>query len=179
MRVIRMMISWWSIAWVQMQSTMAARTQPMAPGVHSDAESKVFAQAYSEFRIEVMGDIETRKDARYPERFKSRASNLAGIRQDQEDWKRIARRIEDSSYTVFLDNTDPGRSSEYTQEDWFDKAMGAIQDSMYHRYSPEEGEDPYPTGPIHSGLMLGRFLYEHLFPVSLDAGWSELRFTLT
>ena len=36
MRVIRMMISWRSTAWVQMQSTTAARTQPMAPGVHSD-----------------------------------------------------------------------------------------------------------------------------------------------
>lgn len=141
-------------------------------------EAKVFAKAYSKFRSQVMNDIEARRQSLYPERFTSRATNLAGIRQDQRAWKRIAERIEDSSYTVFVDNTDPGRAIEHMPEDWFEIAMTTIRDSMYHRYSPEEGRDVYPAGPIDNGLMLGRFMYEHLFPVPLDRGWPSLQYVL-
>ena len=55
--------------------------------------------------------------------------------------------------------------------------MDALRDLVYHRYSPDEGADPYPVEPIEAGLILGRFLYEHLFPVpSAGRGSTVARF---
>ncbi len=46
-------------------------------------------------------------------------------------------------------------------------AMKDIGKLTYHRYAPLRGRDEYPTRPIYLGLILGRFMYEHLFPVDV------------
>ena len=131
-------------------------------------ESRVFARQYSEFRTHVEKDVKKIHD---------RSSNMKRTptvtQEDKLDWARIAKRIEESSYTAIVNSNDPGGAGSpdgnigHVREDWFEVAMAQIRDSMYHRYSPEKDRDAYPVDPIYWGLMLGRFMYEHLFPVRL------------
>ncbi|MYH58442.1 MAG: hypothetical protein F4145_10710 [Boseongicola sp. SB0675_bin_26] len=108
-------------------------------------EAKGFARQYADFRTAVEQDVQQLQDK---------------PRHDW-DWEEIGMRMEANPYTAILDMNDP-----WTDDDgWFDEALGNTGDSIYHRYSPDEGCDPYPVVPIHNGLMLARFLYEHLFPV--------------
>ena len=112
-----------------------------------DAESRAFARNYSTYRARVAKHL-----------------NELGIGQ-QVDWAAIRQRVRDNAYTVFLDGTDPGRGE--LSADWLDRAVGETRDLKYHRYSPDESLDEYPVQQIAYGLLLGRFLYEHVFPVSL------------
>ena len=126
--------------------------QSLPPQLQSDieAESKIFAEEYSKFRTQVEKDIE---------------ELINKNRQQQiQDWERIANRIEKSNYTAILNSNDP-KEREETKENWFQTALEQVKDSMYHRYSPETSKDEYSPNIIYSGLMLGRFFYEHLFPV--------------
>lgn len=118
-----------------------------------EAESKTFAEEYPKFRKQVKKDIKELKN-------KNR-------RQQIQDWERIANRIEKSNYTAILNSNDPKDTKE-TKENWFQTALEQVKDSMYHRYSPKTSKDEYPPNIIYSGLMLGRFFYEHLFPVPFD-----------
>ena len=115
-----------------------------------EAESKIFAEEYSKFRTQVEKDIEELKN-------KNRQQQI-------QDWERIANRIEKSNYTAILNSHDPAK----IEKNWFQTALEQVKDSMYYRYSPETSKDEYPTKIICSGLMLGRFFYEHLFPVPFD-----------
>ena len=115
-----------------------------------EAESKIFAEEYSKFRTQVEKDIEELKN-------KNRQQQI-------QDWERIANRIEKSNYTAILNSNDPAK----IEENWFQTALEQVKDSMYHRYSPETSKDEYQTNIIFSGLMLGRFFYEHLFSVPFD-----------
>lgn len=82
-------------------------------------------------------------------------------------WKKLKECVEESRYTSFVNVNDPPsvESLRCTPQNWLDMAIGSIGGITYHRYSPFQGKDEYPTMQIHRGLMLGRFLYEHLFPV--------------
>ena len=115
------------------------------------AESRRFAKQYAAFRRDVEETVE---------RWES-------IWRLGLDWERIGGRIESNTYTAILGANDPTSRS----ENWFDEAMRLVgeRDITYHRYSPVEGCDEYPVDPIHAGLTLGRFLYEHLFPVQSTA----------
>ncbi len=119
------------------------------------AESRAFAEDYSTHRARLSSDID----------------DLMRFEQ-QVDWAAIRKDTLDSAYTVFLDGTDPGGMD--LSEDWLDRAMSETRDGEYHRYSPDESKDGYPDQQIAYGLTLGRFLYEHLFPVSLR-GWASGR----
>lgn len=111
-------------------------------------ESRSFAHGYAQFRSGISGIVNTDRQ-------------LAG----QVNWSEIRRAIFENSYTAFLDGTDPGRAQ--LGDDWLERALRETRNGEYHRYSPEESRDEYPVRPIHSGLMLGRFFYEHLLPVPL------------
>ena len=89
------------------------------------------------------------------------------VEPDPAIWSALRDRISTTTYTCFIGANDPPsvESLGCTPETWLDIAIDSIGQSTYHRYSPFQGKDTYPTTPIHRGLMLGRFFYEHLFPV--------------
>ena len=45
------------------------------------------------------------------------------------------------------------------------KETEGISEGIYPRYAPLEDMDELPTDLVAGGLLLGRFMYEHLFPV--------------
>ena len=84
----------------------------------------------------------------------------------------IAKRIGECDYTAFVNSNDPGVGDKYLHEGWFDEALGQLRSiegpgdiSQYFRYAPQFDSDELPTDLIHWVLLLGRFMYEHLFPV--------------
>ena len=131
------------------------------------AESEVFAKDYLAFREKVEAEFQ---------RIKARSSQPQGhpdaIQQAEEGWEQIAKRIRESNYTAFLNSTDPGADEKYLREGWFEEALNRIKlikdfgdISQYIRYAPQKDKDELPTDLIHCMLLLGRFMYEHLFPV--------------
>lgn len=83
-------------------------------------------------------------------------------------WKNIAEGIGRSTYTALVGVNDPASVSAVgcKPDEWLDRALMDIGEITYHRYSPFESRDEYGVIPIHLGLMLGRFMYEYLFPVT-------------
>ena len=85
----------------------------------------------------------------------------------------MAKSIRESNYTAFVNSNDPGVDNKYLREGWFEEALNQaklIEEpgdiTQYFRYAPHEDKDELPTDLIHRILLLGRFLYEHLFPVT-------------
>ena len=129
-------------------------------------ESKVFAREYPAFRNQVEAEIQeihARRFARHP------GMPMPNEQQAQEEWERITDRIRESNYTAFVGSNDPGGE---IPEDWLEVALERIKDvkeskgvSLYFRYAPQKDRDELPTDLIQHVLLLGRFMYEHLFPV--------------
>ena len=129
------------------------------------SESKAFAGDYAAFRMQVETDIKKIWD-----RHLQGLVSPEATQQEKADWDRIAKRISDSSYTAFTSSSDPGANEKYLHEGWFEEALDRIKVveegggiGEHDRYAPEEDNDACPAG-----LMLGRFMYEYLFPVPLD-----------
>ena len=132
------------------------------------AESKAFARDYIEFRTRMENDI--------LEIFGRHTShpqfNLHAGREAEVEWNEIAERIRENTYTAFVNGNDPGKTEAQLPEDWLKKTldrMRTIEDphdiSQYFRYAPQEDKDELPVDLITWVLLLGRFLYEHLFPM--------------
>ena len=124
-------------------------------------ESVAFAGNYAAFRQTIedrMSQLEKRRFA--PPDFAARPDVVA--------WKKIADEVDRTTYTAFVGENDPASAGtvDCKPEEWFDRAIKNIGKITYHRYSPFQGRDEYPVEPIHLGLMLGRFMYEHLFPIT-------------
>ena len=127
------------------------------------AESKVFAREYLAFRRQVEADIKSIMALR---------SQPQTFQQTETDWDQMAKRIRESNYTAFVNSNDPGGVDEHLHEGWFEEALDQVRlieepgdISQYFRYAPQEDRDELPTGLIDGVLLLGRFMYEHLFPV--------------
>ena len=131
-------------------------------------ESTSFAKDYMGFRREVEDDVK-KLQAMKRERM---ADHNVG-QQEIADWDgHLATRIRTSSYTAFVNSNDPGA---VIDESWFQQALDATRElhgfcdiSQYYRYAPARDSDELPIEQIHSGLLLGRFFYEHLFPGEPD-----------
>ena len=132
------------------------------------AESKVFAADYLGFRTQVETDIEKLRGRRL-----SQAPSYPDAKQQAKaDWNQIASRIRESDYTAFVNANDPGKTEQQLHERWFEEALDSvklIEDthdiSQYFRYAPQKDKDELPVELIQRVLLLGRFMYEHLFPV--------------
>ena len=118
-------------------------------------ESVSFAEDYTKFREAI-------------EEWVSQLNERRFASCDLDAWKRVSDQFDHSNYTGFVNDNDPKsvRALGCGSEDWFDIAISEIRESTYHKYSPIEGKDEYPVTPIHRALMLGRFMYEYLFPVA-------------
>ena len=115
-----------------------------------EVESRSFARQYTDFRKAVDDDVRRK----------------GGGKRFAWDWERIGDRVESNAYTAILQANDPA----VVPDDWLGEALQLLHehDITYDRYSPDEGRDEYPVKRIHYGLILGRFLYEHLFPVQFE-----------
>ena len=124
------------------------------------SESEVFTGAYRAFREQAEADIQE---------IHSRWWRNPGRRiASQADWARIAERIDNSDYIHFTNANDP-----VPYDGWFEKTLNRMREEkglrsgIYPRYAPLEDVDELPTDLVAGGLLLGRFMYEHLFPMSL------------
>ena len=111
----------------------------------------------------------------------SRELEIPSEQQAQEEWDKITDRIRESNYTAFIYTNDPGNSEKQLHDDWFKEALDPIRMvedphdiSQYFRYAPQKDKDELPTDLIAQVLLLGRFLYEHLFPVPPDPDFLPL-----
>ena len=131
------------------------------------AESIVFAKEYVAFRAQVEADFL---------RIMALPSQPQGYpdakQQAEADWDQMAKRIRESNYTAFVNSNDPGATDKHLPEGWFEEALDQMRlieqpgdISQYFRYAPQEDKDELPIDLINSVLLLGRFMYEHLFPV--------------
>ena len=129
--------------------------------------SVTFAEHYANFRRTTEDKISQLQKRRMSS---SSSSNMLEP-PDVRAWNNIADGINLTNYTAFVNANDPASvgAVDCKPEDWFDCAMKDIGKLTYHRYAPLRGRDEYPTRPIHLGLILGRFMYEHLFPVTVNA----------
>ena len=130
-------------------------------------ESSVFAREYLEFRTRTESDFK-----RLRTRPVGGPVDPAEMQQRVNEWDRMAKRIGESSYTAFVNSNDPGATAKYLHTDWLEEAMKRIKQeeelggiSEYFRYAPLAEQDELPVDLIHWMLVLGRFMYEHLFPV--------------
>ena len=126
--------------------------------------SVTFAEHYANFRRTTEDKISQLQKRRMS------SSNVLEP-PDVSAWNNIADGINLTNYTAFVNANDPASVAavDCKPEDWFDCAMNDIGKIIYHKYAPLVGRDEYPTRPIHLGLILGRFMYEHLFPVAVNA----------
>lgn len=132
-----------------------------------ERESRVFATEYLAYR--------TRIEAEVKETHSRQLKPFPDTTQEMSDWYRIGQGLAESTYTAFVQANDPGRTEAELHPAWFKEALarmkvltGGMDPSEYYRYSPKKDKDELPVELVHQGLLLGRFLYEHLFPVSLD-----------
>ncbi len=136
-------------------------------------ESKSFAREYVAFRKQVEADFQMLQD-----RWRSHSESSDSANHLVEDWVQMEKRIRESCYTAFINCNDPGANQERLHKDWFEEALNRIKSvksrggiSVYFRYAPFEEKDELPVDLLDSVLLMGRFLYEHLFPVQLpDSG---------
>ena len=132
------------------------------------AESRVFARDYLTFRKQVEADIQTVEARRFspPQAYPDRKQRA------EAEWNQMAKRTRESNYTAFVNSNDPGATEELLHEDWFEEALNHTMQIEgfgdiieYLRYAPLGDTDELPTPLINGVLLLGRFMYEHLFPV--------------
>ena len=132
-----------------------------------ELEARVFARDYRAFRNQVEAEVRGLLDNSLQD-----AAGLGVGQPDRADWGRVGRKIDQSSYTAFMNTNDP-----MPDEDWFAAALDRMMDvpdigrGLYFRYAPgvDMERDELPTDLVALGLLLGRFMYEYLFPVPLDS----------
>ena len=129
--------------------------------------SNAFAKSYLAFRKEPEADVERIWASRLQQQADPDATQQAKV-----EWNQFAKRIRESHYTAFVNSQDPGADDKYLHEGWFKEALDQTKlveeptdISQYFRYAPQKDKDELPADLIHWVLLLGRFLYEHLFPV--------------
>ena len=134
------------------------------------AESKVFAKEYVAFRTQVEADLQ--RISGHPSQPPTHPD---ATQQAKADWEQMARRIRKSNYTAFVNSNDPGATDKQLHEGWFEEALNHPREIQgfpniieYLRYAPRNNEDELPIPLVNSVLLLGRFMYEHLFPVPLS-----------
>ena len=137
---------------------------PEALKLEMRTESVTFAEQYAIFRKTLEDRISQLEKRRF-------SPSKLGKPSDVGAWNNIVNEINLTNFTAIVNANDPASAGAVgcKPEEWFDRAIRDIGKITYHRYSPFEGQDEYPVEPIHLGLMLGRFMYEHLFPVTAVA----------
>lgn len=130
-------------------------------------ESRVFADSYTAHRSQIESEVRAIFD-----QHSEALLNAQVVRNERDRWESVAGNLNDSDYTVFVNSNDPGMNLDERRDVWLNDALLGIGDAdgfrdtmQYYRYAPATDIDELPTEPIDSALLLGRFFYEHLFPM--------------
>ena len=133
-------------------------------------ESRVFADSYAAYRSQIESKVRAILD-----QHTEALLNAQVVRDERNRWESIAADLNNSDYTAFLNSNDPGMNLDERRDVWLSDALGRIDDAhglgdamQYYRYAPARDIDELPIHPINSALLLGRFFYEHLFPMPVD-----------
>ena len=133
-------------------------------------ESRAFADSYAEYRSKIESEVRAFRD-----RHTEALLNAQVVRGERDRWESIAADLNDSDYTAFVNSNDPGMNLGERRDVWLSDALGRIGDAhgfgdamQYYRYAPVRDTDELPIDPINLALLLARFFYEHLFPMSAD-----------
>ena len=133
-------------------------------------ESRVFADSYAAHRSNIENEVRAMRDKHTEALF-----NAQVVREERDRWESIAASLSDSAYTAFVNSNDPGMNLHERRDVWLSDALDRIGDAhgfgdtiQYYRYAPAKDTDELPTEPINWALLLGRFFYEHLFPMPTD-----------
>ena len=131
-------------------------------------ESEEFAKKYVAFRAKVEADVRQIAGRHFSP---SDAQPNRKV-QAEAEWNELAKTIRASKYTAFVNSNDPGADNKYLHDGWLVEAWNQVKlveepgdISQYSRYAPHKDKDELATDLIHWILLLGRFMYEHLFPV--------------
>ncbi len=102
-------------------------------------------------------------------------STASGAQEDKETLEWLADQVNHKSYIFLLERHDPGSSAKYLHSGWLAEAIDQLKEfagmgdvSSYFRYSSGTSYDALPPDVVLWGIVLSRFLYEHLFPVPMD-----------
>ena len=133
-------------------------------------ESRRFSRDYAEFRSRIESTLKALSDHSILPFLVGQEP--AGYR---EQWEQVRNLTESSEYSAFVGSNDPTFALDNLPQDWLGEALAEFRKLrtegdayQYYRYGPSGGEDSLSTRPIDLGLLFGRFLYEHLFPVRVD-----------
>ena len=133
-------------------------------------ESRVFADAYTAYRSHIENEVRALSDQHIKTLI-----NAQSAQDERDQWESVAADLNDSDYTAFLNANDPGINLDQQRDVWLRDALDQIGDTngfgdemQYYRYAPAKDIDKLPTIPISLALLLGRFFYEHLFPMPTD-----------
>ena len=133
-------------------------------------ESRVFADSYAAYRSQIESEVRI-----FSDRHTEALLNAQVVRDERDRWESIAADLNDSDYTAFVNSNDPGMNLGERRDVWLSDALGRTGDAhgfgdamQYYRYAPARDIDDLPIDPINLALLLGRFFYEHLFPMPGD-----------
>jgi len=133
-------------------------------------ESRVFADSYAAYRSHIESEVRAFLGQRI-----NALTDAQFVQDERDQWESVAADLRDSPYTAFVNSNDPGINLDQQRDVWLDDALDQIGDAhgfgdeiQYYRYAPAKDIDKLPTEPIRLALLVGRFFYEHLFPMPTD-----------
>ncbi len=134
------------------------------------AESETFVGDYTAYAGELRKRVEEVKALR--DQFPATARGTQQLKKTLE-W--MTNWVNHNSYTLLMGSNDPGASAKYLHSGWLVEAFDQLKEiagmgdiSSYYRYSSGKSYDELPPDVSHWGIVLARFLYEHLFPVPME-----------
>lgn len=89
-------------------------------------------------------------------------------------WVQLLEQTDGSPYTVFANNSEAAVDPSLA-DSWFTESLAQLKSiegmdrGTYFRYAPFHSTDELPPDILSHVLLLGRFLYEYLFPVALSS----------
>ena len=131
-------------------------------------ESVKFAVEYNTYYQEIRAKVENMHGGHMNSIYLTRDPALWEAARQR--WVQLLQQTDDSPYTVYSNTPDPTVAPSATAT-WFTDALACLKSiegmdkGTYFRYAPFHDVDELPTDAIYYVLLLGRFLYEYLFPM--------------
>ena len=131
------------------------------------AESDVFVHEYSAYVDSIKSSVNRIERAlEGPTGLQDSSEILLGLCQE------VKSAVRGGKYTVFLDSNDPAASNKYLHKGWLTETLEEVNRlpgdqklTLFVRYNSGSGREVLPVDLVHRCLVMGRFLYEHLFPL--------------
>lgn len=133
-------------------------------------ESAEFAVDYYEYQTKIVAEVKE-ISKRHSLAVRPDLSPWEPLRQE---WMRLLQQMDSTPYTVHSNGPDVSVLPT-AAKDWLANALDHLKSvegmdrGTYFRYAPLHDADELPVNTLNKVLLLGRFLYEYLFPVPQSA----------